>query len=394
MSSFAPSPLAEPVVAADAPENSPRGAPLAAFDATALQLPGDADAPAFAERLQVLRAQFEDRSSYNFMVCDELARRGIQPNSHSVLKVGRWGSSNAVAADVRTWYARLSQRLQAQHAGIPDAARQSANRLLEQLWALSVELSAEPLGQKIRALDAELAAEQAAHTQAQAQIATLVAEHTTAQAHNTALQAQIDRLGLALASETERLNAAQVQYLQETEKLQRNLAETALAHNAALRGAAEELGHARQDFEAQMHAQRQAFNTQVGALQAHLTALQAQADKDRREAALQMDRARQDVREAHARADQAEQRAHAARALEHSLREQLAHAGIELAKAQMVLQTEKESQVQQKQRVDHLEQQLAQQAQAWLHVQTWGTNLPAPSSEDPAPPTPSLNTAP
>ena len=115
-----------------------------------LSLPADASAPEFTDQLQALRSQFEDRTSFNFMVCDELARRGIPPNSNSVLKVSKWGSSNSVASDVRAWYASLARRLQASHANIPDAARTRANQLFEQLWTLALSLSVEPFTQRIR----------------------------------------------------------------------------------------------------------------------------------------------------------------------------------------------------------------------------------------------------
>src|ERR1035437_7436454 len=128
-----------------------------------LRLPQHWNTTQFTEALQEIRkTQFKpgERTLYNHLVCQELARRGEPPNSANVLKCGAWGSSLHVAVDVRSWYAALASKLASRQPNIPDGARRQANELVEQLWSIAYEKAREPLQLQATALREELAAAQ------------------------------------------------------------------------------------------------------------------------------------------------------------------------------------------------------------------------------------------
>lgn len=296
-----------------------------------LSLPADASAPEFTDQLQALRSQFEDRTSFNFMVCDELARRGIPPNSNSVLKVSKWGSSNSVASDVRAWYASLARRLQASHANIPDAARTRANQLFEQLWTLALSLSVEPFTQRIRETQ-----ELAQKTESQrAQLAAV----------RDRLRGDVDSLGERLSVAQQRCETLEL--TRENERaahqaqiatLQSSIAEAALSQSAEVTRLTRELADERQVASDRLgEAQRQAAAATAGYAEGLAKArneqeiLRTRLDNIHKETALQIDAARQDMRDANARAAQSGQVATTLRAEGAALRDKLAEALIAAA---------------------------------------------------------------
>ncbi len=127
-----------------------------------LRLPPDWQSEDFVEGLASIReTQFSagERTLFNSLVCEELARRGEPPNSANVLRCGRWGSTVAVAADVRAWYSRLASEIASRQPEIPDGARRAANALLEQMWAIAYGHARSPLVDELAAARAELEAE-------------------------------------------------------------------------------------------------------------------------------------------------------------------------------------------------------------------------------------------
>ncbi len=143
----------------------PSAAELEAWEALAslrLRLPPDWQSEDFVEGLASIReTQFSagERTLFNSLVCEELARRGEPPNSANVLRCGRWGSTVAVAADVRAWYSRLASEIASRQPEIPDGARRAANALLEQMWAIAYGHARSPLVSDLAAVRAELEAE-------------------------------------------------------------------------------------------------------------------------------------------------------------------------------------------------------------------------------------------
>ncbi len=133
-----------------------------ALAALRLRLPPDWQSEDFVKGLASIReTQFSagERTLFNSLVCEELARRGEPPNSANVLRCGRWGSTVAVAADVRAWYSRLASEIASRQPEIPDGARRAANALLEQMWAIAYGHARSPLVNELEALRAELEAE-------------------------------------------------------------------------------------------------------------------------------------------------------------------------------------------------------------------------------------------
>lgn len=283
-------------------------------------LPDDVDSPAFAEGLRLLRDGFADRTSFNHFVCDELARRGIPPNSANVLKYGRWGRSVAVAADVRSWFAHVARRLSARHANIPDVCQQAFNALGEQFWALALDHVGKPLqGELTRTKEA--AAQELASLQAR-----LDATCTARDRSEQRLQAQIRDLG-------EQLEALERHLQQAAEAAEQG--RIALGHMQERAVDAEaELQQARQDFESRLGAlqaaaqadkvaREQTHAQSIELLKGSLKRLEEQIDHLRRDSALQIDKARQDTRAAEERWRQEQLRADAARTETESVREQL-----------------------------------------------------------------------
>lgn len=295
-----------------------QGQAVAPIDPATLMLPADPESLEFTHRLQQLRGQFEERTSFNFMICDELMRRGVPPNSRNVIKVGRWGASTAVASDVRAWYASLARARQATHANIPDVARVRANKLLEQLWALALGLSAEPLGTRIKQLEELQLHTEKERDQAVESLQDLAHKHEALAERLRAAEIAHEQLEHRRAEELTAHHA-------EIAALQHSIADAALIHSQELNRAALALAE----------VQKQAGEAASAAHGAH-TALQGKVDAVRREAAQQVDNARQDMRDANTRADNAERVAETARAAESALREQLAAATIAAARQDMV----------------------------------------------------------
>lgn len=306
-----------------------------ALDPAELALPKDAGSTEFVDRLQVLRKNFTTRTNFNFMVCDELARRGVQPNSNTVLAAGHWGSSNAVASDVREWFASLARRLERQHANIPDAVRQAANDLFEHMWRLAAQKVAEPMGNQIDSLqarldDASAAVRDAAEVShaANERADSLATKLDDARGRAEQLQQEIERQRRAHQEASDA-------WLQEG----RELAE---GHLVEMRAAAKALADSQADavrrFDDAQARANEALQRQIGDLQRSRNEQERMAEEMaalRRESSMQIDRARQDIKEANARADAAEFRASQARAAEAQLRDQLASTAIESARREM-----------------------------------------------------------
>jgi hypothetical protein len=125
-------------------------------------------------------------------VCEELARRGESPNSANVLRCGRWGSSVAVAADVRAWYSRLASDLASRQPEIPDGARRSANALLEQMWDIAYGHARAPLVSELEAVKAELESERQALKERTATLEQLQIAYGAVAEQARALQGQVD----------------------------------------------------------------------------------------------------------------------------------------------------------------------------------------------------------
>jgi len=81
------------------------------------------------------RDTYPDRQPFNRAICERLAQRGVVPNAHLVYQVGRRGSMNAIAADVRAWLSEALARISAPEPvrGLPDSAQIVAHDLLREL---------------------------------------------------------------------------------------------------------------------------------------------------------------------------------------------------------------------------------------------------------------------
>lgn len=81
------------------------------------------------------RDAYPDRQPFNRAICERLAQQGVVPNAHLVYQVGRRGSMNAIAADVRAWLSEALARISAPEPvhGLPDAAQIVAHDLLREL---------------------------------------------------------------------------------------------------------------------------------------------------------------------------------------------------------------------------------------------------------------------
>lgn len=320
--------------------------PAPTLNDSELRLPGEVDAPEFTARLQSLKEQFKNRIEYNLFVCDALAARGVQPNSNSVVKYGRWGSTSNVASDVRIWYASITQRLQTSQAKIPDAARRRANDLIEHLWELANELTAQPLGQEISDLKRDVAS-------ARDDNLALAQSNGALHADLEALRAQLleaSRINERISTD---LQYTKDQHAKEISRSQLALSEAALSHRHALREAEQTLSSSMAAAAADLETTRKSAAIELAAERAKLAAaveahgandldhrntiadLRDQLTKALRENGLVLDRARQDVRDANSRADQAESRAAGERAENTRLRDINATVSIDLARLQL-----------------------------------------------------------
>ena len=160
-----------------------------------LRLPADWQSEDFLEGLASIRVtQFSagERTLFNSLVCEELARRGEPPNSANVLRCGRWGSTVAVAADVRAWYSRLASEIASRQPEIPDGARRAANALLEQMWAIAYGHARSPLVDELAAVRAELEAEKQLVKQRTSSLEQLQVAYGGVAEQVRALQGQLD----------------------------------------------------------------------------------------------------------------------------------------------------------------------------------------------------------
>jgi len=320
----------------------------AAVDRAVLKttLPLDASEEELRATVRSLRQHFEHRTEYNAMVADMLATRGVAPNGANVLATGGWGNSSSAAADIKLWYAGLAARLSAGHAQIPDAARRTANGLIEQLWGLALQCTQQPL--VALSNDLEATKNQASH-----------AEHGRQDAI-----AQVERLTLAMDQQASDAAARESElkdqiatrqreidglYNQVTE-LRDSIAKEALQHHQALQRLKDDHHQVIQRLTAEQ--QRAASEVKIAHEQA-LSTLQSkldgaryevndkiqQIDDLRRQQMLTLDSYRQDIKLATARADKAQQETERVRGLLDDVRAQLASATVEKALLEQRLAT-------------------------------------------------------
>jgi len=83
--------------------------PFGAFVSIELtgKIPEDPASESFAESILAMRRFFEDRYEYSAFICEQLALRGVPPNTSNVATIGKWGSRRDVSNDVKSWYAKL-----------------------------------------------------------------------------------------------------------------------------------------------------------------------------------------------------------------------------------------------------------------------------------------------
>ncbi len=303
-----------------------------------LKLPSDPTSEEYQHRLQELRKSFPGRRSFNFMVCDELARRGVTPTQTTVLAVSKWGTTSYVAADVAAWYASLSRKLGRLHADIPVEVRVSANALFEQLWNLAGQEKTAPLRARIDALEKQLA-------NANTVLAETTELATSRQSRIESLGAKVEAAESRVDELRERHRVAESALAQEREAKERTVADMTRQHEQRLEAEAQRLADAQADAARRVdQAQSRIDEMQsrhAAQIRAHLEAESRVATEMaalRRDASLQVDHARQDAKDAAARANAAERRVDQAHAVEAQLRDQLAAAGIEGARREMAIQ--------------------------------------------------------
>jgi predicted nucleic acid-binding Zn-ribbon protein len=295
-------------------------------------IPQDAESIEFAQALQALKHLFESRTEYNFMVCDQLALRGVSPNGLNVRKAGSWGAPVAVGADVRAWYTALSSRLSSEHAQIPEAAKRAANSLIEQLWTLATQSVSTPLQQRIEAASQELTAVQNKHkteceawaaeqARAQEREVSLALELEEAQSHAAIMRQENERL-------YEHLQTAQ----KKIDELTRSIADASLAHEQEKRQMLERQEKLLAEASARMlavseqHAKELAIEQERTRTERDASAASARAH------ALSLDGFRQDLRAATARGDRLMDDLSKAQAAVAELRERASSKDIEMAR--------------------------------------------------------------
>lgn len=299
------------------------------FAAVSLELGPDPESLEFAEGLQQLRPLYEHRQTFNFMVCDQLALRGLPPNGKNVLTAGRWGTASAVAADVRAWYTGLAARLTADHARIPEALKRGANSLLEQMWNLVLEAYTAPATEKIRDLEGSLQAARAELEQAHSAAADAREEMRAAQVESARVEAEL-KSQLALANDdVARLRA-------EVARLQASIAEAAMQHERD-RKELEQLHRERVDAIERAHSEVIARHlSDLANLQSNLERERERNEEQTRAHALAIDGFRQDVRDAHRRADAAQAQAAKEKARADEKVDELSQAELRAARAEML----------------------------------------------------------
>lgn len=299
------------------------------FAAVSLELGPDPESQEFAEGIQQLRPMYEHRQTFNFMVCDQLALRGLPPNGKNVLTAGRWGTASAVAADVRAWYTGLAARLTADHARIPEALKRGANGLLEQMWNMVLEAYTSPANARIRDLDGMLQA-----TRAELEQARTAAEEAREDAR--AARADRERVEADLKSQLALANDDVARMRAEIARLQASIAEAAMQHERD-RKELEQVHRERVDAIERAHAEVIARHlSDLANLQCNLQRERERNEEQNKAHALAIDGFRQDVRDAHRRADAAQAQAAKEKARADEKVDELSQAELRAARAEML----------------------------------------------------------
>jgi hypothetical protein len=347
---------AEVEIADKAPEPDVPGelkSPPQILASISLELPADTESPDFVAALVALRPLYATRTEFNFMVCDQLALRGVAPNGLNVRNAGRWGNPAAVGADVKAWYAALSARLSAEHAHIPEAVKRGANALFEQLWSLAREATIGPARLQIQQLAEDL---QSALVERDNTAAMLSRREDELQAlAQQSAQTESDLRGQLLSAHTE------IEDLRgQVHQLQASIAQAALTHQVELRTQAAR-------YEAQLLAQREAHDAQLREHGSELQAAQAallrereRSDEIARAHALQVDQFRQDIKEGGHRLDKALEASSLAKAQADDLRAQLTQASIANVRIEQQLAQSQQEAVALRERYARLELELTE----------------------------------
>lgn len=295
------------------------------LESASLDLPSDPEGPDFSAALQVLRPLYENRTSFNFMVCDQLAMRGVPPNGRNVQIASRWGNPAAIGADVKAWYAGLSTRLSSEHAKIPEAVKRGANGLFEQMWSLVLKAVQEPAQERINALHAELQGSivELANAKERNEALATLAEETRLEGMKVA-----DELKDKLSSAAVRVEVLDAQ----VRSLNDSISQAAVEHQRELRVVSAK-------YEEQMLGERRSHQDDLRRAAEDLAQANGLISKERdrldaaaREHALAVDRFRQDVKEANQRADAAVLATAQAKGQVETLKDQVSAAEIRVAR--------------------------------------------------------------
>lgn len=295
------------------------------LESASLDLPSDPEGPDFSAALQGLRPLYENRTSFNFMVCDQLAMRGVPPNGRNVQIASRWGNPAAIGADVKAWYAGLSTRLSSEHAKIPEAVKRGANGLLEQMWSLVLKAVQEPAQERINELHAELQGSivELANAKERNEALATLAEETRLEGIKVA-----DELKDKLSSAAVRVEVLDAQ----VRSLNDSISQAAVEHQRELRVVSAK-------YEEQMLGERRSHQDDLRRAAEDLAQANGLINKERdrldaaaREHALAVDRFRQDVKEANQRADAAVLATAQAKGQVETLKDQVSAAEIRVAR--------------------------------------------------------------
>lgn len=326
------------------------------FEARGVDLPADPESLEFSQSLQNLKHLFGSRTEYNYMVCDQLALRGVAPNGLNVRRAGSWGAPVAVGADVKAWYTALSSRLSSEHAKIPEAAKRSANSLFEQLWALAAESIGKPLDEQLTAERQAVKEQSEAFAQ---EIEHLRRELDIAQGNFQEAQQHIDQA----KKEIEGLETVRQDLVSEVDMLGRSISQAALEHEQARRELERSHNQAIERMRASAEAAAAVQAKEIEQARAQVQAERDRADQAARSHALAIDGFRQDIRRAVERGDKAMEEAAQERAAASSLRERLAASNLEKAALEQKLSRLGADLSALQQAVSQLE------PKAWMHVE-------------------------
>jgi len=103
------------------------------------QIPEDPASQGFAAAIVSMRRFFEDRQAYSEFICEQLAARGVAPNTNLVCTLGKWGSRRDVSNDVKAWYAKLARKLSSSQIDVPEEFKRPALHMIEQMWRLCAD---------------------------------------------------------------------------------------------------------------------------------------------------------------------------------------------------------------------------------------------------------------